>query len=87
MTSTVKVTSHNFPVLIETHDKVYDRDANKLSDNYTITDQKIVRPADGEQTLHCTTSRKLVITDLEYDDPRAAVKQPYAHSTAPHVEE
>lgn len=54
MTTTIKVTSHNYPALVETFDG-----GNK-------TDYKILTPEDGEVTFHCTTTRQLRITDIEY---------------------
>lgn len=57
MTSTIKVTSHNFPVRVET------------LDSGKVNDTKILIPEDGEATFYCTTTRELRITDLEYDDP------------------
>ncbi len=56
MTTTIKVTSHNYPALVETFDN-----GNKV-------DYHVVMAEDGEQTFHCTTTRQLRITDLEYDD-------------------
>lgn len=59
MTTTIVVTSHNYPALIETFD------------NGTKVDQKVITPEDGAQSFHCTTTRELRITDIEYDDERA----------------
>lgn len=56
MTTTIKVTSHNYPALVETFD------------NGNKTDYRILTPEDGEQTFYCTTPRQLRITDLEYTD-------------------
>jgi len=62
MTTTIKVTSHNYPARVETIDT--------YGDNPSImVDARILTPEDGEQTFYCTTSRELRITDLEYDDP------------------
>ena len=57
MTTTIKVTSHNYPARIET------LDLGK------VVETRILIPEDGEVTLYCTTSRELRIVDLEYDDP------------------
>ena len=65
MTSTVKVTSHNYPVLVETWDKLYNHHTNKVSDDWTKTDYKVLEPSHGETVMHVTTTRKLVIYDLE----------------------
>lgn len=65
MTSTVKVTSHNYPVLVETWDKLYNHHTNKVSDEWTKTDYKVLEPSHGETVMHVTTTRKLVIYDLE----------------------
>jgi len=63
MTTTIKVTSHNYPALVETFD---------LGKKTT---EEVLRPEDGERTFYCTTSRELRITDLEYDDPRVVGTQ------------
>ena len=59
MTSTVKVQSHNHPVLVEFFDRHGDiRDWKK-------TDYKILHPIDGEQQYYVTTTRKIVVYDIE----------------------
>ena len=55
MTSTIKVTSHNYPVRVETYDLG------------VRVDEVHLRPADGERTFYTTTTRELRITDLEMD--------------------
>lgn len=55
MTTAIKVTSHNYPALVETFD------------NGSKTDYRVLTPEDGEQTFYCTTTRQLRITDLEYE--------------------
>lgn len=57
MTTTIKVTSHNYPALVETFD------------SGEKTDYTVLTPEDGERSFYCTTSRQLRITDLNYDDP------------------
>jgi hypothetical protein len=57
MTTTVKVTSHNYPARVE------------VVDNGITTETRILTPKDGEVTFYCTVSRELRIKDLEYDDP------------------
>lgn len=68
MTTTIKVTAHNHPALVETIDQQdraeQDRAATHLA--------RVLRPSDGEQTFHCTTTTAIRIVDLEYGDPRAA---------------
>lgn len=59
MTTTIKVTSHNYPARVE----VFDGGKWQPSMN------RIITPEDGEQVFYCTTTRELRITDLEYDDP------------------
>lgn len=61
MTTTIKVTSHNYPARVE----IIDRHAGQDS----VTETRILTPEDGEQQFYCTTTRELRITDLEYDDP------------------
>lgn len=72
MTTTIKVTSHNHPALVTTID-VY---VKPQDDGTVVTeerrDERVVKPADGEVVIHCTTSRTISVVDLEYDDPRAA---------------
>lgn len=57
MTTTIKVTSHNYPARVET------------VDSGDVTRTQIIKPSDGEMTFYCTTTRELRITDLEYDHP------------------
>lgn len=67
MTTTIKVTSHNYPALVETFD------------NGEKTDYTVLTPEDGERVFHCTTTRQLRITDLQYD---AVPKQGETHGNA-----
>lgn len=74
MTSSVKVQSHNYPVLVRTLDRdpiQTEPDSAPPQGNYRITREDILRPEDGEKMYHCTTTRVITVTDLEYDDPRA----------------
>lgn len=64
MTTTIKVTSHNYPALVLTTDKVGDGEGS--------TTERVLLPEDGEVVFHCTTTRAITIVDLEYDDPRIA---------------
>ncbi len=57
MTTTIKVTSHNYPARIE------------IVDSGNVVGVDIKTPEDGESTYHCTTTREIRITDLEYDHP------------------
>jgi hypothetical protein len=57
MTTTIKVTSHNYPALVE------------VFDNGNKSHYQVILAEDGEQTFYCTTTRQLRITDLEYEDP------------------
>lgn len=57
MTSTVKVTSHNYPVLV-------------MIDDGRRTREEVVTPQDGERHYHCTTDQKLSMIDIAYDDHR-----------------
>ena len=59
MTSTVKVTSHNFPVLVQT-----------LNQDGETTEERVLQPQDGEVTFYVTTTQGLGVKDIEYDDPR-----------------
>lgn len=71
MTTTIKVTSHNYPALIETWDQQYDAEKGEMKPDSVKTSEVVVNTTDGEHVIYCTTTRKIVITDLEYDDPRA----------------
>lgn len=53
MTTTVKVTSHNYPARVETFD------------NSTKVGEIVLTPEDGEKSFYCTTTRELRITDIE----------------------
>ena len=61
MTTTIKVTSHNYPARVETYD------------GGTLTNTVVLQPENGEVSFYCTTTRELRITDLEYDDDPQAV--------------
>lgn len=63
MTTTIKVTSHNYPARVET------------LDNGKAVETRILTPEHGEQTFYCTTTRELRITDLEYNDPAVLAAQ------------
>lgn len=57
MTTSIKVTSHNHPALVETFD------------NGEKTNYRVLTPEDGEVEFYCTTTRQLKIIDLDYGDP------------------
>lgn len=67
MTTTIKVTSHNYPARVIIYDTIQEHEDEVPT--IRKTSEQIVTPEDGEQTFHCTTTRELAITDLEYDDP------------------
>jgi hypothetical protein len=67
MTTTIKVTSHNYPA----HVTVIDRVQGAEGPTDAVAEERVLKPEDSEQTFYCTTSRRLEIVDLEYDDPRA----------------
>lgn len=58
MTSTVKITSHNYPVKVTIRDQYGDRDATEGED--------ILWPEDGERTYHTTTSRTITAVDVDF---------------------
>jgi hypothetical protein len=66
MTTTVTVTSHNYPVLVETVDRTQTPDGEHVSRS-----TRVLWPEDGAVGLYSTTSRSIFVRDLEYDDPRA----------------
>ena len=43
MTTTIKVISHSYPALVETFDRIYDHDRQRLSDTLTKTAEQIVQ--------------------------------------------
>lgn len=67
MTTTIKVTSHNYPARVTTTDRGENADGSPYQNSST----RILRPADGEQQFYCTTSRTIEVVDLEYDAPEA----------------
>jgi hypothetical protein len=66
MTTTITITSHNYPVLVETVDRTQGPDGEHISRNV-----RVLWPEDGAVGLYSTTSRSVFVRDLEYDDPRA----------------
>ncbi len=70
MTTTIKVTAHNYPAWVQVYDRVWDAEAQAMSADVKVTAEGVLKPADGERTFHCTTTREIRVTDLEYDDPR-----------------
>jgi hypothetical protein len=66
MTTSIAVTSHNYPVLVETVDRTQTPDGEHLSNHV-----RVLWPEDGTVHLYSTTSRSIFVRDLEYDDPRA----------------
>lgn len=65
MTSSVKIKSHNFPVLLTTTDLRIEADGTRT---YTQSD-RVILSTDPELEFYCTTNRGLQVSDLEYDDP------------------
>jgi len=70
MTTSVRVTSHNYPVLVRTLDRKYDPEKNQVNDEFELVDEKIFGPEDGPKDLYVTTTRKLEIYDLDQDNER-----------------
>lgn len=64
MTTSIKVMSHNYPALVT------------IKDGEVTAHEQVLKPADGEVQFHCTTSRSVTVTDLEYDDPRVPADPP-----------
>jgi len=78
MTTQVRIRSHNCPVLVQTRDQRWDSAADKLSDEFFLADSRVQWPEHGELTYYVTTTRKIAVRDLEYDDPRALASKPEA---------
>ena len=86
MTTTIKITSHKYPALVEKFSRGWDAEQNKLSADLRKSDSRVLTPADGEQIFCCTTSMELRVVDLEYDDPRVPAP-PAVVEAAPAAEE
>jgi hypothetical protein len=86
MTTTIKVTSHNYPALVETFVRGWNAEQNKPDEFLRKSDARVLKPADGEQSFYCTTSMEIRVVDLEYDDPRVPAP-PAVVEAAPAAEE
>ena len=53
MTTTIKVTSHNYPARVQ------------IFDDGRFCESQMLKPENGEVVFHCTTSRELRIVDVE----------------------
>jgi hypothetical protein len=62
MTTTITVQSHNYPARVRVLDQVAGE-----PDEFTVSEERVLRPEDGVQTFYCTTSRKIEVQDIEYD--------------------
>lgn len=71
MTSSIKVKSHNYPVLVQSFDPVKSVLPPSEENGYVLASESILWPEDGEQVFHCTTTRMVRAVDLAMDDPRA----------------
>lgn len=65
MTTTVEVTSHNYPVLVRVLDKADNEDG------FVVAEERVIKPEHGKQSFYATTTRGIAILDLEYEDERA----------------
>jgi hypothetical protein len=71
MTTTIKITSHNYPALVRECDlSEYEVQGEKMKFWKTVN-ERVLTPADGEQQFYCTTTRRIEVYDIEYDDERA----------------
>jgi len=73
MTTNVKVKSHNYPAMVEIYDLSgfgQEGAVGQIAPEWKLVETRVLKPEDGEQTFYCTTSRRVVVTDIEYDDPR-----------------
>lgn len=57
MTTTIKVTSHNYPAKVE------------IIDGGVVSSTHIITPEVGEFSFYCTTTREIRVIDLDYNDP------------------
>jgi hypothetical protein len=78
MTTSVKIKSHNYPVLVQTWERRWDSETQKLGDEFVLRDARVQWPEHGEISHYVTTTQKLTAQDLEYDDPRALASKPEA---------
>lgn len=72
MTTTIKVTSHNYPALVEAFN------VTQVDENMTTVEKeygRVILPEDGEVSFYCTTTRRLQITDIDYEDPRVLARK------------
>jgi hypothetical protein len=76
MTTTVKVQSHNYPVLVQVWDQRRDPEASLRDLTFLLADSRVLWPEHGEVSFYATTTRTITIVDLEYDDPRALASKP-----------
>lgn len=53
MTTTIKITSHNYPARVLT------------LDGGVITSDRLLHPEDGEQSFYCTTTREIRVVDID----------------------
>lgn len=81
MTTTIKVTSHNYPALVRIIDR-YATQSNGRAQKVESISEQVVRPEDGELQFHCTTSRMIEIIDVDYNDPRVLALTPLADAPA-----
>lgn len=66
MTTSVKVKSANYPALVQTFDLVVKNGGPVEAE---MVSERVLRPKDGDVEFFCTTTRRLVITDVGYDHP------------------
>ena len=76
MTTTVKVQSHNYPVLVQVWDYRWDPEASLLDRTFRLADSRVLWPEHGEVSFYVTTARTIALIDLEYNDPRALASKP-----------
>lgn len=70
MTTSIKVRSHNHPVLVRVTN-LADGDGREA-----VMFEHVLTPNDGERLFHATTSQRVEAVDIEYDDPRVALLKP-----------
>lgn len=83
MTSTIKITSHNSPVVVETIDALtIDANGQPMQNAWQVTGVQVIWPETGEVQLCTTTTRMLRVVDADLDHP-AVLANPRPTPPAP----
>lgn len=67
MTTTIKVTSHNYPARVTMTNRYHPEG----QDPVVVVSTRVLKPEDGEVAFFCTTTQTVEVVDLEPSDPQA----------------